>query len=507
MQLFIALFLLSVACSFTPSDDHQGEAVALTSQFSSHVQISNPGNNKHTNRLLLGNNIQWRDHGDGLLLKDGSFSNSMMSLVMQLKPSVLRYPGGTYADTYHWKNGIGKTNSRKANYTYAGHDKQAVQMGTIEFLELCEKTGAQPLITVNVITGSVEEAASWVDYVNKQNLISSLTGKTLPKVTYWEIGNEPYLQEGDRKHWITPATFARKASNFIRAMKKVDPAIKVGIPLRYDSIGGVPATPYQGYNQTVLNAITADFDFMSVHNAYFPIPLKKETDKNLYWATMAASNVLINSLQMTRAQLSRIFPDKEIPIAITEYNALYSMGESTDNLGKSLMAAIYVADLLRVLAETDDVFMANYWSLSENWNFGAIDYNGKKRASFHVLHLFGKMFNGKLLRSDINTKFFNSNRVGVVPAQQQLPLLTAISISNQNGIDVMLINKSIQQPSQTSVELPDDIYSKGYSQTIHGSSPFNGEVELKAGMLNVHKRVASMLLPPHSITFIHFQSK
>jgi alpha-N-arabinofuranosidase len=502
IYLLIALFLLYVACS---SDEYSSISLAHTSPFISHVLISMPDQNKSANRLILGNNIQWVDRGDGLLQDDGTFSKPMMSLVMQMKPSALRYPGGTYADTYHWKNGIGKRGGRKVNYTYAGHDKKAVQMGTIEFLELCEKTGAQPLITVNVVTGSPEEAASWVRYVNKQKLVSSLTGKLLPKVLFWEIGNEPYLHEGEEKFWMKPTTYASKALHFIAAMKKIDPDIKVGIPLRNDTIGGVPATPYQGFNRIVLKAIMhADFDFVSVHNAYFPLPLKKTSAQNIYWATMAATNIVSDSLQATRAQLKRIFSKRYIPIAITEYNALYSFGDSDDSLGKSLMAAIYIADLLRVLAQTDGLVMANYWSLSENWNFGAIDYNGDKRASFHVLQMFGHIFRGGVLKSTIKTEVFNSARVGLVPEQKQVPLLTAISIANQDGIDVMLINKSLQQPSLTSLELPDGFYKKGYFKTIYGESPFNGEVRLKEGNIDFNKKTASVLLPPHSITFVHF---
>ena len=84
----------------------------------------------------------------------------------------------------------------------------------------------------------------------------------------------------------------------------------------------------------------------------------------------------------TRAQLAHYFPGRRIPLCFTEYNALVSLGAKEDGLLASLAGALFVADALRMFAQDGDVLFANFWSLADNWYFGAVDRKGNPARLF-----------------------------------------------------------------------------------------------------------------------------
>ena len=90
-----------------------------------------------------------------------------MSALKEIDVPVIRWPGGCFADTYHWKDGIGPKDKRPSiiNSTWGGVTEDN-SFGTHEFLDFCSMLGAEPYICVNVGSGTVQEAADWVEYVN-----------------------------------------------------------------------------------------------------------------------------------------------------------------------------------------------------------------------------------------------------------------------------------------------------------------------------------------------------
>ena len=124
----------------------------------------------------------------------------IVEALKKLKVPVLRWPGGCFADNYHWKDGIGPKSRRKhiENVSW-GNVREDNGFGTHEFLELCERLGAEPYLAVNMGSGTVQEAAEWVQYTNHANGASHLTdlrqqnGRPVPwNVKYWGVGNESW---------------------------------------------------------------------------------------------------------------------------------------------------------------------------------------------------------------------------------------------------------------------------------------------------------------------------
>src|SRR6478736_7057451 len=130
--------------------------------------------------------------------KDG-IRLDVIGALKKLKVPVLRWPGGCFADTYHWQDGIGPKAERPSMLNiWWGNVKEDNSFGTNEFLNMCEVLGAEPYLSGNVGSGTVQELADWVQYTNfsGKSPMSDLrkkNGRTEPwKVKYWGIGNEAW---------------------------------------------------------------------------------------------------------------------------------------------------------------------------------------------------------------------------------------------------------------------------------------------------------------------------
>jgi alpha-N-arabinofuranosidase len=125
--------------------------------------------------------------------------NDVVEALRKIQIPNLRWPGGCFADTYHWMDGIGPREKRPSivNVHWGGVTENN-HFGTHEFLDLCEQLGTEPLICGNVGSGTVKELAQWVEYVNFDGKspmadLRRTNGREKPwKVKFWGIGNESW---------------------------------------------------------------------------------------------------------------------------------------------------------------------------------------------------------------------------------------------------------------------------------------------------------------------------
>ncbi|HPG41489.1 MAG TPA: alpha-L-arabinofuranosidase C-terminal domain-containing protein [bacterium] len=147
--------------------------------------------------------------------------NDVLEAMREIKPPVIRWPGGCFADTYHWKDGIGPRANRPSiiNTNWGGVTEDN-SFGTHEFLDLCELLECEPYICVNVGSGTVQEAAEWVEYINS-DAVSPMTelrkknGREKPwNVKYWAVGNESWGCGGN----MTPEYYADQFKRYATYM-------------------------------------------------------------------------------------------------------------------------------------------------------------------------------------------------------------------------------------------------------------------------------------------------
>ncbi len=126
------------------------------------------------------------------------YRNDVLGALKELRVPVLRWPGGCFADTYHWRDGIGPRENRPTmmNSNW-GDTKEDNSFGTHEFLNLCELLECEPYVSMNVGSGTVQETAEWVEYMTAANgpmaELRKKNGRQNPwKVKYIGVGNESW---------------------------------------------------------------------------------------------------------------------------------------------------------------------------------------------------------------------------------------------------------------------------------------------------------------------------
>lgn len=142
--------------------------------------------------------------------------SDVVAALRELRVPVIRWPGGCFADEYHWRDGIGPRSSRpRMINTNWGGVTEDNSFGTHEFMDLCEQVGCEPYITGNLGSGSVQEMMEWVEYMtsNANSPLANLrrrNGRSEPwKVRYFAVGNEAWGCGGDMRPEFYADNFRR----------------------------------------------------------------------------------------------------------------------------------------------------------------------------------------------------------------------------------------------------------------------------------------------------------
>ncbi len=146
-----------------------------------------------------------------------------------INPPVVRWPGGCFADAYHWKDGVGPVDQRprRPNIWWGGEDSN--EFGTDEFMRFCKRVGAEPYICLNVGSGTPEEALSWLEYCNyggNSSYAKLRVENGYPKpygVKYWGVGNENWGCGGN----LDSVYYAWEYRRFATYLKRADRSIQL----------------------------------------------------------------------------------------------------------------------------------------------------------------------------------------------------------------------------------------------------------------------------------------
>ncbi len=282
---------------------------------------------------------------------DGNFDTpTTIEALNELDTHILRFPGGSLADTYNWATGK------------SGQNTWSWQVLFSNFIHVVTNTGAQTIITVNYGTGTPQEAAAWVAAANVTNKLG---------FTYWEVGNECYgtWETDSNTYPHDPYTYATRAAQYIQQMKAVDPNIKIGVPVvNGEDSNSNGYTNHPAYNQrtgtyhygwtpvvlTTLHSLGVEPDFL-IHHVYPEYQVDNDQlllQESTNWAMNAADY---------EQQISDYLGSSgtNIELFCTENNA------DAGNQGKqstSIVNGLYLADSLAQLMKTPfDSFV--WWDL------------------------------------------------------------------------------------------------------------------------------------------------
>src|SRR5437763_946100 len=116
----------------------------------------------------LGRCIYGGIYEEGSALSDGQgFRKDVLTAVRRLNPPVIRWPGGNFASSYHWEDGIGPKDQRPARFDSAWFARESNRFGSNEFIDYCRRVQAEPYLCINLGTGTIQEAANGVENCNR----------------------------------------------------------------------------------------------------------------------------------------------------------------------------------------------------------------------------------------------------------------------------------------------------------------------------------------------------
>lgn len=416
---------------------------------------------------LYGYNLGWVWWGEGAWdMEKDDFNQAVLDAIRRLNPGPIRYPQGTYVDFYHWRDGIGPRDRRPVRPHGTDANKSKMVFGTDEFMELCRRTGAEPMLQVNIMSGTPEEAADWVAYCNRPNHPErAANGSSQPyNVKLWEIGNEQYMRVENRrlKHTeLTPQEYVKRFRAFAAAMKAVDPTIELG------AIGGKDFERYQivkhdDWNDVVLKELANDIDFYAVHNAYGPVLASQSgaSLREIYAALVAFPEQIEQNLNDIARQIERYAGSraKEIPIAVTEWGPLFHVLPNDPYVDhpKTLGSALFVATAMQKFIESPQTGIANFFKLTEHaWMSAIASENGAIKPSGYALQMFTDNFGDRLVDADVSSPTFDTRTVGNVAGVRGAPYVSSIASLSDDGsrLYVMAVNKNFDGPMNLEMEI------------------------------------------------------
>ncbi len=258
--------------------------------------------------------------------------NDVVNALKEMGLPVLRWPGGCFADGYHWQDGIGEPCERKKMInTHWGGVVEDNSFGTHEFFELCEQLGCDAYITGNVGSGSVREMSEWVEYITFDGLspmseLRKKNGREKPwKLKYFGIGNENW---GCGGHML-PEYYAdqfRRYETYVRDYAGNEHIKRIAC--------GANAFDYN-WTETLMQRACSRMDGLSLH--YYTVPgdwgkKGKATvfSESEYVGTIAKTYKMEELLRRHGEIMNRYDNDKRVALVVDEWGTWYDVEEGTN---------------------------------------------------------------------------------------------------------------------------------------------------------------------------------
>ena len=363
-----------------------------------------------------------------------------------LEPPIIRYPGGCFADCYHFEDGIGDIDTRpyRRNRHWGGFTDNS--FGTDEFVSFCRRIGCEPMICVNFGSGTPEEAADWVEYCNGApdtpfGRLRAENGHPEPYgIRYWDIGNEIF---GDWEIGHSSAEdYADRYLEFYHAMKAKDESIVFMV------CGGDGDDRSQEWNETLRRKIGASMDALCLHMyALKSMNGEKHDNRDVYY-TVTGSVKKYEEILRESYQLMNEKSEKKMLTAVTEYN----LGTIVDSYREqTLEAAVFNAGMLNMfMRNSEKILMCNYSDLVNGWPGGCIvSKNGDAfgTGNYYVLKMYSESGIDKIceVRTD-SPVYSTTGKIGNVEPLEDVPFVDFAAGRDKNGNLVLFaVNRSLDE--------------------------------------------------------------
>lgn len=374
-----------------------------------------------------------------------------------IRVPVLRWPGGCFADTYHWRDGVGPKEKRKkiVNTNWGGVVEDN-SFGTHEFLDFCGQIGCEPYICGNVGSGTVREMSEWVEYLNSGGVspmadLRRANGREAPwNVKYFGVGNECWGGGG----CMRPEYYAdvyRRYQTYLH---------DYGGGRLFKIASGPNADDYR-WTDTVMEIAGRYMDGIALH--YYTVPgawQKKgsatEFTEEEYYTTIRKALRMEELVEKHSQVMDRRDPEHRVGLVVDEWGTWYDVEPGT-NPGflyqqNTMRDAIVAAVTLNIFnRHSDRVVMANIAQMV-NVLQAVILTDGEKlllTPTYHVFDLYKRHQDAKLAESRLSTEEAGEG-------ENRIPALSEpASVGKDGSLTVTVANVSAREDRQLDCTLLD----------------------------------------------------
>jgi len=452
----------------------------------------------------------------------------VVEALKRIKAPVIRWPGGCFADVYHWEDGIGPIDQRPRCPSLSWGrppclGEESNEFGTDEFMMFCKSVGAEPYLCINVGSGSPEEARSWLEYCNyagssRYAKLRAKNGHPKPfGVKYWGVGNESWGCGG----LFDPTYYAWEYRRFANFLKGADPSIQL-IACGHTS---------RDWNFKFMENLRDDFgywidliDHLSIHYYFRHNSFGGDvefTDEQYFNLLLDVQN-LEYQIQQT-INIVDFFSEKRknIGIVVDEWGVWHPQATCKSELYQqnTLRDAILAAVVLNLFNKySDKVVMANI-AQAVNLLQSLCLTKGEKTVltpTYYVYDLYKSHMGSKALKVEIQSPIIkiHSPRGGLERKLKPLQALDASASLREDGnLVITLVNQSLKEDLETEIRLvgarvcSEEVFEEVElvilnAEDVREYNDFNApnKVIPKEDTLKIKGRILKYVVPKHSIS-------
>jgi alpha-L-arabinofuranosidase len=271
--------------------------------------------------------------------------NDVVEALRKIHVPVLRWPGGCFADEYHWQDGIGPRTERPSSVnTHWGSLVEDNQFGTHEFFDLCTMIGADPYVCGNVGSGTVQEMEQWVEYItfDGSSQMANLRGKNgrdQPwRLPYFGVGNENWDCGGSMR----PEYYAdlyRRYQSYVRNLSG-NRVFKIACgpnaaDYTWTEVLMREAAPYMPWNEVLMRKVAPYMHGLSLH--YYSVPGTWDAkgaatgfDESAWFSTLSKCLRMEELIRRHGTIMDRYDPDKRVALIVDEWGTWYDVEPGTN---------------------------------------------------------------------------------------------------------------------------------------------------------------------------------
>ncbi|MCR5686411.1 MAG: alpha-N-arabinofuranosidase [Lachnospiraceae bacterium] len=449
----------------------------------------------------------------------------VVDALKEMKIPLLRWPGGCFADEYHWKDGIGPKETRKKMInTHWGGVVEDNSFGTHEFFELCEQLGCKTYVNGNVGSGTVQEMSEWVEYITFDGVspmadLRKKNGHEKPwKIDYFGVGNENWGCGGN----MTPEYYAnlyRRYQTYIRHYDNSAPIQKICGGADTEDINWTRrvldtcfASPHKSENHGYM-------DLLSLHYYTVPGPWEHKgsaTDftEEEWYLTLKKALRMDDLLNKHFAVMDQYDPEKKIGMSVDEWGCWFDVEPGT-NPGflyqqNTVRDALVACTTLNIFNKKCDRVRLACLAQAVNVLQSVILTEGEKMVktpTYHVLHMYRHHQDADLVSS-----FIEGNKE-VGSGESMVAMLSeSASVSSDGFINVTIGNLSVSEDAPVEIVLSEKDIKEASASILTGNmnshntfdEPENVTEKEFTGM-TYEGRALKFTLPKNSVMLIRIR--